>query len=301
MEQISYNEDMIIQHENEQTPAILSKETSKTKEKRAKRIKMMNSTTTESLPTTEELQNRLRLVERRLSYYKNAWQQSEQQYTKIYCEYVSAMQKLNQLERKITEDSLLIDMIEHLRNDACLESKLPEETMGYVFLEERQVLEELYDPSRKYTAWRYTLQTPYLTAFPQTAVIQHILQDLSETVLPPCGCCYFVKESQKGALGDILDILEEERDKVETDSKWKFIKEQHDDHEKDYYLLNTSDIYVYNWILHGTLQKRYWEIDLFVTRELNLPMIFNPNAGRTRQEKEKKRTWKLFHVPQKDK
>ena len=125
------------------------------------------------------------------------------------------------------------------------------------------------------------------------------MQDLSDTILPSCGCFGFVKDNQRGLFEELLTSLKDQISKQPTNSDWSLA--QSSDYEKDLFLVRNRDCLAYDWRLHADLTKKYWLFDVFVTRELDIPRIYKPVVGIPKQKKTKKRTWKLFHAQEKDK
>ena len=85
-----------------------------------------------------------------------------------------------------------------------------------------------------------------LSTYPRRMVEDTVLDILEEKVLPECGCEHF----------------------VEDDAISHFSRLTFSGHLRDEYRKNP---YVYDWKMRANFARGYWEIELFITREIEIP------------------------------
>lgn len=176
---------------------------------------------------------------------------------KMTIEQAKANQKFLEMKKELSADiSYLKDRIENdteykklvmqQKNDSCVDRGVSKKSSGYFFLDAIEWREKVSGYSEKIVTWKYVIQTPFLSTYPRRMVEDTVLDILEEKVLPECGCEHF----------------------VEDDAISHFSRLTFSGHLRDEYRKNP---YVYDWKMRANFARGYWEIELFITREIEIP------------------------------
>ena len=133
------------------------------------------------------------------------------------------------------------------KNDSCVDRGVSQKSSGYFFLDAIEWREKI-SKDEKVVTWKYVVQTPFLATYPRLTVQSAVLNMLAEKILPDCDCIYF------DHYDDVDDVLE-------------LPVQQYFNFDKKY----EEDAYVYDWKMRANFVRGYWEIELFITRELKIP------------------------------
>ena len=177
---------------------------------------------------------------------------------KMTIEQAKANQKFLEMKKELSADiSYLKDRIENdteykklvmqQKNDSCVDRGVSKKSSGYFFLDAIEWREKI-SKDEKVVTWKYVVQTPFLATYPRLTVQSAVLNMLAEKILPDCDCIYF------DHYDDVDDVLE-------------LPVQQYFNFDKKY----KEDAYVYDWKMRANFVRGYWEIELFITRELKIP------------------------------
>ena len=177
---------------------------------------------------------------------------------KMTIEQAKANQKFLEMKKELSADiSYLKDRIENdteykklvmqQKNDSCVDRGVSKKSSGYFFLDAIEWREKI-SKDEKVVTWKYVVQTPFLATYPRLTVQSAVLNMLAEKILPDCDCIYF------DHYDDVDDVLE-------------LPVQQYFNFDKKY----EEDAYVYDWKMRANFVRGYWEIELFITRELKIP------------------------------
>ena len=177
---------------------------------------------------------------------------------KMTIEQAKANQKFLEMKKELSADiSYLKDRIENdteykklvmqQKNDSCVDRGVSKKSSGYFFLDAIEWREKI-SKDEKVVTWKYVVQTPFLATYPRLTVQNAVLNMLAEKILPDCDCIYF------DHYDDVDDVLE-------------LPVQQYFNFDKKY----KEDAYVYDWKMRANFVRGYWEIELFITRELKIP------------------------------
>ena len=146
-----------------------------------------------------------------------------------------------------TVDKEYKKLVMQQKNDSCVDRGVSQKSSGYFFLDAIEWREKI-SKDEKVVTWKYVVQTPFLATYPRLTVQSAVLNMLAEKILPDCDCIYF------DHYDDVDDVLE-------------LPVQQYFNFDKKY----KEDAYVYDWKMRANFVRGYWEIELFITRELKIP------------------------------
>ena len=146
-----------------------------------------------------------------------------------------------------TVDKEYKKLVMQQKNDSCVDRGVSKKSSGYFFLDAIEWREKI-SKNEKVVTWKYVVQTPFLATYPRLTVQSAVLNMLAEKILPDCDCIYF------DHYDDVDDVLE-------------LPVQQYFNFDKKY----EEDAYVYDWKMRANFVRGYWEIELFITRELKIP------------------------------
>ena len=146
-----------------------------------------------------------------------------------------------------TVDKEYKKLVMQQKNDSCVDRGVSQKSSGYFFLDAIEWREKI-SKDEKVVTWKYVVQTPFLATYPRLTVQSSVLNMLAEKILPDCDCIYF------DHYDDVDDVLE-------------LPVQQYFNFDKKY----EEDAYVYDWKMRANFVRGYWEIELFITRELKIP------------------------------
>ena len=146
-----------------------------------------------------------------------------------------------------TVDKEYKKLVMQQKNDSCVDRGVSQKSSGYFFLDAIEWREKI-SKDEKVVTWKYVVQTPFLATYPRLTVQSAVLNILAEKILPDCDCIYF------DPYDDVDDVLE-------------LPVQQYFNFDKKY----EEDAYVYDWKMRANFVRGYWEIELFITRELKIP------------------------------
>ena len=157
------------------------------------------------------------------------------------------MEVISILEEQIDNDKEYKKLVMQQKNDSCVDRGVSKKSSGYFFLDAIEWREKI-SKNEKVVTWKYVVQTPFLATYPRLTVQSAVLNMLAEKILPDCDCIYF------DHYDDVDDVLE-------------LPVQQYFNFDKKY----EEDAYVYDWKMRANFVRGYWEIELFITRELKIP------------------------------
>ena len=172
-------------------------------------------------------------------------------------EYVHLLDEIKQLKRKIDElnseireqnidnDKEYKKLVMQQKNDSCVDRGVSKKSSGYFFLDAIEWREKI-SKNEKVVTWKYVVQTPFLATYPRRTVEDTVLDMLEGKILPECGCKHFVED-----------------DAISDFSRLTFSGHLRDEYRKS--------PYVYDWKMRANFVRGYWEIELFITREIEIP------------------------------
>ena len=177
---------------------------------------------------------------------------------KMTIEQAKANQKFLEMKKELSADiSYLKDRIENdteykklvmqQKNDSCVDRGVSKKSSGYFFLDAIEWREKVSRNDKKIVTWKYVIQTPFLSTYPRRMVEDTVLDILEEKVLPECGCEHFVEDDRIGDFSQLVTIHGKLMDEY------------------------AKKPYIYDWKMRANFVRGYWEIELFITREIEIP------------------------------
>lgn len=161
-------------------------------------------------------------------------------------ELAEANDRIAELEEKIANDSEFKKLIMQMKNDSCTDRDVSRKRSGYFFIDGVEWREKTAGWSKKIFTWKYVIQTPVPASFPRKIIEASVWDMISQRILPDCGCVHIVEDNQRADIEKITShgsLME------------KYLQEP----------------YVYDWKMRANFGRGYWDVELFITRELEIP------------------------------
>lgn len=151
------------------------------------------------------------------------------------------------LKDRIANDAEYKKLVMQQKNDSCVDRGVSKKLSGYFFIDAIEWREKVSKDDKKIVTWKYVIQTPFLSTYPRRTVEDAVLNILEEKILPECGCEHFVEDDRMGNFGKLVTIHGKLMDEY------------------------AKKPYVYDWKMRANFIRGYWEIELFITGELEIP------------------------------
>lgn len=157
------------------------------------------------------------------------------------------MEIISGLKCRIANDAEYKKLVMQQKNDSCVDRGVSKKSSGYFFLDAIEWREKVSRNDKKIVTWKYVIQTPFLSTYPRRMVEDTVLDILEEKVLPECGCEHFVEDDRIGDFSQLVTIHGKLMDEY------------------------AKKPYIYDWKMRANFVRGYWEIELFITREIEIP------------------------------
>ena len=157
------------------------------------------------------------------------------------------MEIISGLKCRIANDAEYKKLVMQQKNDSCVDRGVSKKSSGYFFLDAIEWREKVSRNDKKIVTWKYVIQTPFLSTYPRRMVEDTVLDILEEKVLPECGCEHFVEDDKIGDFSQLVTIHGKLMDEY------------------------AKKPYIYDWKMRANFVRGYWEIELFITREIEIP------------------------------
>ena len=187
----------------------------------------------------------------KLAYEKNLNDQQRQADAKLAETNDRLSAVIEDLEDRIANDTEYKRLVMQQKNASCADRGVSKKLSGYFFIDAVEWREKTSKSGKKIITWKYVIQTPFLSVYPRYTIENAVLDMLSKKILPECGCHCFVDEDKKADFGRFITSYGELIDKY------------------------SKEPCVYDWKIRANFAKGYWEIELFITGELEIPAKYN--------------------------
>lgn len=180
-------------------------------------------------------------------------------------ELAEANDRIADLEERIANDSEFKKLIMQMKNDSCTDRGVSKKKNGYFFIDGVEWREKAAGWSKKIFTWKYVIQTPVPAAFPRKIIESSVWDMISQRILPDCGCEHIIDDYKRANMDKLT-------------SHGSLIEE---------YL---QEPYVYDWKMRANYAKGYWDVELFITREIDIPAEYQLCYCRKSRENELKKS-----------
>lgn len=175
-----------------------------------------------------------------------------------------ANDRIAELEERIADDSELKRLIMQMKNDSCTDRGVSKKKSGYFFIDGIEWREKTSGRSKKIFTWKYVIQTPFSAAFPRRIIESSVWEMLSQKILPDCGCEHVITDDKRADMDKLT-------------SCGSLMTEY------------SEEPYVYDWKMRANFAKGYWDVELFITGELDIPAAYQLFHCRKNRENELKK------------